>query len=663
METSLLEQNIDIFGLGYDRNLTKADSFYDTLGVNVVDNIDPTYISSGSLIGNITVTDGYLQSSNYIANTSGWKLNYDGIFYAVGAVISGTISASAGTIGGWVIGATSLADAAGTVGISSAVTAGNDIRFWAGHVTPGSAPFRVTEDGVLTASSAVITGAITTGVGSDIKGDYIDALSVAKLTTGTITSKTITLAVSDTNGDVYIAAGKSDFTNTDNGFILGIDDSDANKAKLYIGDSSYYLNWTGAGLTLKAQYSNLALYDCVVDANGYGDYTTVAAAVTAGHTNIYVRSGTYTAAANLSLSAGTIITGEDWDTTVLDMGIGASNYQLQLNANNIILRNIKISGFRNSVYTISGSGSNIRFEHCKLVNPSDTDYSNARLLYITGNNLSITDCYFETSRVAIYSTGTNNNIDRNRFASNIATNSKSFLMNYFTGDDLIFTNNFVTCTDSEDYSSALIDVSGARAIITNNKFSSNSKYGRCVYVSGADSKVVNNHIVGFEDAIFLYSEYRQVCSGNTISGCGGIGIYTTGGTNTGYGYKTIIGNVIYDIDGVGITTSERVVVSGNAIYSASDGITGFAFGSPYYLIITNNEIGECSGDGINIAGGTAYSGANCIISNNRIENCGVYGIYARLTVSTVIGNVAHSNDTANYAITDVGSCNIAHNIG
>ena len=78
-------------------------------------------------------------------------------------------------------------------------------------------------------------------------------LAVSKLTTGTITSKEITLAVTDNTGDSKIQAGKTDFTNTENGFILGIDDSDANKAKLYIGDSTYYLNWDGSALTVKGK--------------------------------------------------------------------------------------------------------------------------------------------------------------------------------------------------------------------------------------------------------------------------------------------------------------------------------------------------------------------------------------------------------------------------
>ncbi|MFH2071691.1 MAG: hypothetical protein ABIJ75_02445, partial [Actinomycetota bacterium] len=77
---------------------------------------------------------------------------------SVGAIQAQILYAKGGALGGWVIGATSLMDAAGMVGLSSAVTAGDDIRFWAGHATPSSAPFRVTEAGALTASSGAIGG-------------------------------------------------------------------------------------------------------------------------------------------------------------------------------------------------------------------------------------------------------------------------------------------------------------------------------------------------------------------------------------------------------------------------------------------------------------------------------------------------------------------------
>jgi len=91
---------------------------------------------------------------------------------------SSGITATAGTIGGWVLGADSLKDASGAVGMLSAVTGGDDIRFFAGHATPASAPFYVTEAGVLVASSATITGSITATTGA-IGGWTVDATSIS----------------------------------------------------------------------------------------------------------------------------------------------------------------------------------------------------------------------------------------------------------------------------------------------------------------------------------------------------------------------------------------------------------------------------------------------------------------------------------------------------
>jgi hypothetical protein len=120
---------------------------------------------------------------------------------AGGLVIVGSITATTGAIGGWVITATALKDAAGTVGMSSAVTGGDDIRFWAGDTTPASAEFYVTEAGALVATSATITGAITANTG------YIGGTSGWVITAGSISSvnagNTTTMASGGT--DAYIA--------------------------------------------------------------------------------------------------------------------------------------------------------------------------------------------------------------------------------------------------------------------------------------------------------------------------------------------------------------------------------------------------------------------------------------------------------------------------
>ena len=76
--------------------------------------------------------------------------------------ITGNITATTGTIGGWTIGATDLTSDAGATGMASS----GGYRIWVGDATPANAEFRVSSAGALTATSATITGAITATSGT-----------------------------------------------------------------------------------------------------------------------------------------------------------------------------------------------------------------------------------------------------------------------------------------------------------------------------------------------------------------------------------------------------------------------------------------------------------------------------------------------------------------
>ena len=168
----------------------------------------------------------------FIYNTSGTKLakyTSDQIFigeatkylrYTVlgGLEIAGSITATTGSIGGWVITANDIKDVAGIVGLSSTVTAGDDVRFWAGHATPSSAPFKVTEAGSLIATDATITGVINA-------------------TSGTLGN--ITLA---SGGNIKL--GQTAY-NTGTGFWLG---DDSGTTKLSIGTSTQYIKFDGVDI-------------------------------------------------------------------------------------------------------------------------------------------------------------------------------------------------------------------------------------------------------------------------------------------------------------------------------------------------------------------------------------------------------------------------------
>src|SRR3990167_6342933 len=80
---------------------------------------------------------------------------------------------------------------------------------------------------------------------NSVPGYAMESLTVAKLRAGTITSKQVNLEVQDGAGDVFFAGGKTDFTTTENGFIMGIDDSDSNLPKWYIGNATDYIYFNG----------------------------------------------------------------------------------------------------------------------------------------------------------------------------------------------------------------------------------------------------------------------------------------------------------------------------------------------------------------------------------------------------------------------------------
>ena len=117
---------------------------------------------------------------------------------AAGIIMTGSITATEGTIGGFTLGSTSLIAGSGTTRVS--LDTANGIHL--GNNTFSSAPFRVTRAGALTATSVTITGEVnaTSGVTADaitkvgvITGSLITSSSLAssslesvKLTTGSL---------------------------------------------------------------------------------------------------------------------------------------------------------------------------------------------------------------------------------------------------------------------------------------------------------------------------------------------------------------------------------------------------------------------------------------------------------------------------------------------
>jgi len=105
-----------------------------------------------------------------------FSVDLDGNVVANQATIAGTITANAGAIGGFNIGADYIRDAANSFGLASTVTAGDDVRFWAGDTfaNRASAPFRITEAGLATIVGGTFQSA-TSGKRIVISGNRLEA--------------------------------------------------------------------------------------------------------------------------------------------------------------------------------------------------------------------------------------------------------------------------------------------------------------------------------------------------------------------------------------------------------------------------------------------------------------------------------------------------------
>lgn len=127
---------LDLYALG--QNLQSGDSVPVTVAKQSSSETYSESIITGSIDGNLSIIGGFIQSSNFVSGTSGWRLSASGTLEAVNAILSGTID----------------------IGGSDATSFHVDVdgNLWSGAATYASAPFKVSSDGVLAAISGSIGG-------------------------------------------------------------------------------------------------------------------------------------------------------------------------------------------------------------------------------------------------------------------------------------------------------------------------------------------------------------------------------------------------------------------------------------------------------------------------------------------------------------------------
>jgi hypothetical protein len=287
-----------------------------------------------------------------------FSVTHEGVLTATNANISGAISSSTIDVGSG----------------ASSFHVDIDGNIWSGAAAFVNGVFSVSKDGELTATDATIVGDITATTG------YFNTVTLGK---DGVASGTLTLQLYDGNGDTYIAAGKTDFTNTDSGFILGLDDSDSNLAKLYLGNAACYLDFDGSNLLLNVKAnagttdgiiykeSKRFLYDFnpahngTVQPDGYNLFF----GIEAGNTDIgSTATETYHSSFNIGIGYQSLYSNI---TGYYNIGIGGTS----LYSNTTGFDNVAIG--RSSLYLNTGGYNNVAIGRETLYSNTTGHYNNA----------------------------------------------------------------------------------------------------------------------------------------------------------------------------------------------------------------------------------------------------------------------------------------------
>lgn len=157
----------------------------------VLDSAGQLALGTGNDIAIISATNATYRIwiGNAAAGSAAFTVTKAGVLTATGATISGSITATSGAIGGFNIGTDYIRDAANSFGLASTVTVGDDVRFWAGDTfaNRASAPFRVTEAGVVYASSGTVGGFTLSSTSLTATNILISASAASGIRIGSLT--------------------------------------------------------------------------------------------------------------------------------------------------------------------------------------------------------------------------------------------------------------------------------------------------------------------------------------------------------------------------------------------------------------------------------------------------------------------------------------------
>ena len=203
----------------------------------------------------VVIGTGALRSENYVANTTGWKIDGLGNVDFNNGNFRGDISGASGTFTGAV--AASSIDIGGDDSTSFHVDSAGGIWSGASIANKASAPFRVSSTGVLVATSGTFTGTLTgaidasgaTTAGGTYNGPDIGS-NATIITGGQLASDNY---IANTSGWAMDALGNAEFNNIEARGTVAT--GSTSQASVFIGvdDQSYVTFYHGGTLETPAQ--------------------------------------------------------------------------------------------------------------------------------------------------------------------------------------------------------------------------------------------------------------------------------------------------------------------------------------------------------------------------------------------------------------------------
>ena len=442
-------------------------------------------------------------------------------------------------------------------------------RIYAGHATAGSAPFRVTQAGALTATSATITGSVTATSGA-VGGWDVGATSLS--------SGAANITLDSSGKKIYI----NDGTFGNDGIQL---DYNSGNPRAYIGDgANAYLNFDGTKITWKAANTEL-------DASG----------------NLTATSGSFSG--SVTSTSGTI---GGWTLAAGSLSSGAANITLDSSGKKIYINDgtfgndgiqLDYNSGNPRAYIGDGANAYLNFDGTKITwKAANTELDASGDL--TATSATITGSVTATSgAIGGWTIGATT-----LTGGDLTLDSDNTKITAGTGDDIITIDaadaDYRLAIGDSTYADAPFSVSKAGALIaTTATIQSAAGAGQRMVISSADNTMKwydpdNNLVITIDDNV--YGAYPGVKVEN-----GGVFYAYNSATNFSY-------------------------INAYGIHVTTDGSTSAgSFSCPYVGGTTSGVIGDASTAAANADPHKRYGvkGLNNITNaGNDNWAIGVYGI-------------------------------------